>query len=71
MAMAEAESRIRAELRDAVEEYSAVPSSCPWCGYSRWDPRHITKAHPEEWDEWKEDHEQVRITKSIWVEKDD
>jgi queuine/archaeosine tRNA-ribosyltransferase len=65
--MNDAETRIRADLRDAVEEHSAVPSSCPWCEYSRWDPRHITKAHPEKWAEWKEEHEQVTITKSIWV----
>jgi len=25
----------------------------------------------EKWAKWKESHEQVTITKSIWVEKDD
>lgn len=69
MSDSETERKIRSDLRDAVEEHSAIESSCPWCAFGRWDPRHISKAHPDEWERWKDDHEQITITKSVWVEK--
>lgn len=65
------EQELKEAVREVIQEHSAYPQTCPWCGYSGMLSHHMAKKHPDKYIEWKENHKKVNINRTVWVDKDD
>lgn len=55
-------------LNDLKRELDARPSVCPWCGDKAMFQQHAPKKHPGKYEEWKQGHEKLELSGTIWVE---
>jgi len=57
------------QLNETVREIDARPERCPWCGKRRMFSSHAPRAHPDKYEEWKENHKRVTEQITYWKEE--
>jgi len=57
-------------IRETINEHEALPNYCPVCGSNVLAmSKHMSKAHPEKWSEWKANHRKVKVSRTVWLEQ--
>ena len=61
---------LKRDIFKVANEYDAtIQEDCPVCGNGFVNlSKHMPKAHPKAWVEWKESHRKVDVQMSVWVE---